>query len=462
MRTGRVWADGRQCPKKPTRSPRLRASAGGPWGTPDSPLTARFRVSASCYSGFVPNFLERTGAKSRRELEQTVAKYSPYVIDGDQKIPFLRGMLTHSLIERGLGFKEAYHAANKVRDHIRDRGSIPKRKLRHVIDSVLKSEFGERYAPKKILAVAPPARILVRGEQAVPFSKGILSQSLQASGLEPQIAYNIALEVEQSLLKKRQLEISRDDLRALIYKNILKKHEPEFAERYLVWRYFKSPDKPVVILIGGATGVGKTSVATEVAHRIGIGKILSTDTIRQIMRMMFSHDLLPAIHHSSFEAWKEFPSEENDSNVVVTAFREQATKIVVGVRALLERAINENSSIIIDGVHLVPGLISYREFERRAYIVPVVISTLNAARHLERFPLRQSQARNRSAKKYRENFKSILHIQDYILEMAENHDTPIVENKHLDETVASILTVITNTLRDKLKLSGRQLVAKAL
>ncbi len=46
--------------------------------------------------------------------------------------------------------------------------------------------------------------------------------------------------------------------------------------------------------------------------------------------------------------------------------------------------------------------------------------------------------------------------------MAESHDTPIVENKNLDDTVASILTVITNSLREKLKLSSQQLVAKAL
>ncbi len=394
-----------------------------------------------------------------------MAKYSLYVVDGDQKIPFLRGMLTHSLIERGLRFKDAYHASNKVRDQIRDQRSITKKKLRQVIDSVLKSEFGERYAPKKVLVVAPPARILVRGEQVVPFSKGILSQSLQASGLEPQVSYNIALELEQALLKKRQLEIGRNELRALIYKHILKKHNPEFAERYLVWRYFKSPDKPVVIMLGGATGTGKTSVATEVAHRIGIGKILSTDTVRQIMRMMFSHDLLPAIHYSSYEAWREFPREDPDEKkreVVVPAFREQAIKVLVGVRALLERAINENTSIIIDGVHLVPGLTSYQDFERRAYIVPVVISTLNRARYLERFPLRQSQARDRSAKKYRDNFESILKIQDYILEMAENHDTPIVENKNLDDTVSSILTVITNSLRERLKLNSQELLAKAL
>ncbi len=389
-----------------------------------------------------------------------MAKYTLYVIDGDNKVPFLRGMLTHSLIERGLSFKDAYQTANLVREQIRDRKAITKRKLRGVIDDVLKSEFGERYAAR--LRSAGPPQILVRGDQVAPFSKGILSQSLQASGLEPQVAYSIALDMEQRLLQKAQFEISRDDLRAQVHNLILKKHSPEFAERYLVWRYFKTPDKPVVLLFGGATGTGKSSVSAEVAHRLGIGKILSTDTIRQIMRMMFSHDLLPAIHYSSFEAWKEYPKQADNTRAVIPAFKEQTVRVLVGVKALLERAVNENTSIIIDGVHLVPGLMTFKEFEERAYVVPVVISTLNRDRYLERFPLRQSQSRSRSAKRYRANFDSILQIQDYILEMADNHDIPIVENKNLDETVASILTVITNSLREKLKLNSQELLAKAL
>lgn len=391
-----------------------------------------------------------------------MAKFSVYVVDGDQKTPFLRGMLTHSLIERGLDFKQAYEASNLVRDQIRERGSITKKKLRQIIDAVLQAEFGESFKKKKPVASPTPPAVLVRGHQAAPFSKGILSQSLQASGLEPQVSYAIALEIEQSLLEKQQLEISRDDLRGLIYKTIQKKHNKEFAERYLLWRYFKSPDKPVMILLGGATGTGKTSVATEAAHRLGISKILSTDTVRQIMRMMFSHDLLPAIHHSSFEAWKELPPGSDASEAVILAFKEQAVRVLVGVRALLERAVEENTSVIVDGVHLVPGLMEFRELEEVAYIVPVVVSTLNKNRYLERFPIRQSQARNRSAKKYRDNFDSILQIQDYILQMADNHDIPIVENKNLDETVASVLMVITNSLRQQLKMDSQELLARAL
>src|SRR5207237_130656 len=61
-------------------------------------------------------------------------------------------------------------------------------------------------------------------------------------------------------------------------------------------------DLPIVLLIGGATGTGKSTVATEIAYRLGITRVTSTDFVRQTMRAFFSQDFMPAIHYSSFEA----------------------------------------------------------------------------------------------------------------------------------------------------------------
>src|SRR2546423_14988024 len=61
-------------------------------------------------------------------------------------------------------------------------------------------------------------------------------------------------------------------------------------------------DLPIVLLIGGATGTGKSTVATEIAYRLRITRDTSTDFVRQTMRAFFSQDFMPAIHYSSFEA----------------------------------------------------------------------------------------------------------------------------------------------------------------
>ena len=42
---------------------------------------------------------------------------------------------------------------------------------------------------------------------------------------------------------------------------------------------------PVVIAIGGTSGSGKSSVSQEVAHRLGIDAVVSTDVVRAILRV---------------------------------------------------------------------------------------------------------------------------------------------------------------------------------
>ncbi len=57
---------------------------------------------------------------------------------------------------------------------------------------------------------------IVSQEHSLPFSKGILSESLTATGLPPQRAYAVAQLVEASLRRRESLEIPLDELRSLV------------------------------------------------------------------------------------------------------------------------------------------------------------------------------------------------------------------------------------------------------
>ncbi|MBI3939605.1 MAG: 2-phosphoglycerate kinase [Acidobacteria bacterium] len=375
-----------------------------------------------------------------------------YVVAADERIPFLRGMVTHSLVMRGLKFSDAYEIATLVRKRIERLGEIRKEALSQLIEQAVRDRLGDiQLADAKPAFPKDQTIEVVHERVSFPFSKGILSQSLQASGLDPTVAYEVARRIETRLLRASRESITRQELRELIYQTILKTQGSQYAERYLLWRRFRSPDKPIIVAFGGATGTGKSSLATEVAYRLAIRKILSTDTVRQIMRMMFSAELLPSIHHSSYEAWKDQNFLHFSRSRVVDAFEEQASKVCTGVKAMIVRAVEENISLVIDGVHLVPGLIDYDVYAEGAYIVPVVITTLNRAKYRERFLQRQSDARNRQADRYLANFDSILEIQDYIIEMAERYRIPIIENVDFEESVLSILSLITSTLKEKFK-----------
>ena len=117
-------------------------------------------------------------------------------------------------------------------------------------------------------------------------------------------------------------------------------------------------DLPIIVLVGGATGTGKSTIATEVAYRLGITRVTSTDFVRQTMRALFSPELMPTIHHSSFEAGMPLHSaEEEEVDPLIHGFLDQTRHVLVGVKAAIDRALEEGWSMVLEGVHLVPGML---------------------------------------------------------------------------------------------------------
>ena len=58
----------------------------------------------------------------------------------------------------------------------------------------------------------------------------------------------------------------------------------------------------LLILLGGSSGTGKSTLASLVASRLGISTVLSTDTIRHIMRNFVNREENPILFCSTYEA----------------------------------------------------------------------------------------------------------------------------------------------------------------
>jgi 2-phosphoglycerate kinase len=376
-----------------------------------------------------------------------------WVEDSGRRRPFMRGIMIHSLMGRGVGFEDAYRTADQVRDRLRGRQAVSKQEIGKALREILgDAPFADDHA-----LPLPPDIQVTSGGTGRPFSKGTLSQSLLAAALDPTEAFDVARQIERTLLGRGTREIERTELRHLTQETL--RHQAQetlrhqagdpAAERYMLWRRHQQSGRPLILLLGGATGVGKTSLALEVAHRLGIGRVLSTDSIRQIMRITLSKDLVPALHASSYDAWKTLPAETLGEDPVVEAFRVQASTVCVGVRASLDRAVAENASLVLDGVSIAPGLIGLEPYAEVADVIFLVVATLDEEVFGSRFSARAEGASRRPPHRYLENLDAILRIQDHFLELADRYDVPIVDNVSFDRSVLFIIRHVAEALRER-------------
>src|SRR6266487_2685789 len=190
-----------------------------------------------------------------------------------------------------------------------------------------------------------------------PYSKGLMARALVAVGVPLGRAYELAKRIDQDLLERREQSVELDRVEQLAVEVLGEEEGSEALRRLRRFRELQELDLPVIVLVGGATGTGKSTVATEAAYRLGITRVTSTDFVRQTMRAFFSKEFMPSIHYSSFEAAAGLREPEQAEDPVIAGFLEQTRNVLVGVRASIDRALEEGWSMVLEGVHLVPGMV---------------------------------------------------------------------------------------------------------
>ena len=93
---------------------------------------------------------------------------------------------------------------------------------------------------------------------------------------------------------------------------------------------------------------------------------------------MLSPELVPAIHSSSYDAWRVPGFEPTPGgDPVVEAFAAQASAVSVGIKAMIDRAIDENASLVLDGVSLLPGRLDLDAYAQRAHVVFLIVAAFD-------------------------------------------------------------------------------------
>ncbi|RDH87251.1 MAG: hypothetical protein DIZ78_05485 [endosymbiont of Escarpia spicata] len=296
------------------------------------------------------------------------------------------------------------------------------------------------------------------------FSISDHQRCLESTGLSAEKSASISHEIYQQLIDDGRYKIDSNDLGMLTYSELKNNFGTEAARRYMVWVDYTHSGRPLILLFGGTTGCGKSTIATEVAHRLGIVRTQSTDMLREVMRMMIPERLLPILHTSSFNAWRLLPgqNEQTDGNesLMISGYLNQTELLSVPCEAVIQRALRERVSLILEGIHVHPALIGKISDNSDAVIVPIMLAVIKPDQLKRQLSGRGISAPARGSQKYLSEFDSIWSLQSFLLSESDLSGTPIINNDDKDKATNRIMRTIIDALSENCDASVKSVFAQ--
>jgi len=277
-----------------------------------------------------------------------------------------------------------------------------------------------------------PETIVVHKGHGLPYSKGLMAQGLSATGLAPGRAFELARTIELRLTDSGRPEIDVNGLNAVCEEVLLVEEGEAAVRRFRGWRRLDRLDRPLVVLIGGTTGVGKSTLATMLASRLGINLVIATDVIRQVLRAFFTHEAMPSVHYSAFEVGG------------LEGYADQAERVGTGIAAIVERAANEAKPVVVEGVHVLPGSLD-PVLRGRCVPVEALLVVEDDERHRGHFSHRRGQ---RPAERYLAAFDEIRALQRHLAERARAEGVPVIDNENADQALGLLMGLVLDTVEE--------------
>lgn len=370
----------------------------------------------------------------------------------DDKTPFLKGILVRSLVSIDIPFDEAFELSQEIRNELKNKSKITSNELQTLVSEALARRYGKktqaaylaRHQPKSDIIVHTPSRSLA-------FSADVLSHSLGACAINPKLALTGASKVQAAIRKTGHKEIDHKSLRRLIYRCLRDHCSEKAANKYLAWRRFHYSNIPLILMIGGVTGTGKSTIAAELAYRLDISRTQSTDMMREIIRPYLASQVTPSLQYYSFEAWRGLPplsyaAQTDDNNKVITGFLAQLSSMKPAIETTIERAFQENAHLVLEGVHVVPGEFDRCHTEKEAVCMQFLLATLDKPslkKQLKKRIQEQSKYRNTG---HEEFIDDIWQLQAWLLELADRENVHIVPNINVEDSIREILEIASQVI----------------
>jgi 2-phosphoglycerate kinase len=198
---------------------------------------------------------------------------------------------------------------------------------------------------------------------------------------------------------------------------------------------------PLILALEGASATGKSMLAIDFVHYLSSTRFISTDTVRQVLRGIYSKDEYPELYCHTYQAHTRRQSGNPKLDPVLRGYIAQCEVISPSVFEMVKRIHSEGASAIIEGVHLEPGSIGHIS----KGILEILINPSEDT-HRSMFITKHAAGKLRTVSKdsttREEEFLSTRKIQEYLVAKAKEAEIAIVDLHNYDTARKEISNLI--------------------
>ncbi len=288
----------------------------------------------------------------------------------------------------------------------------------------------------------------------IPYPLSILKGRLELSGANDRMVAAIILQLLDRNCKDKQL--TESELISFV-KDRFREGESDIIRSfntiisYENIRRMNEKAPPLIVVLEGASATGKSMIALGLNQAISSTRFISTDTIRQVLRNIYSKEEHPELHCHTYQAFEFCQSGPEDLNPIIRGYIAQCELLAPQIISMTKRIISEGADAVIEGVHIQPGTLQ----ELNEGILEIMINP-NRELHRTMFVSKNEMGRLRSVTadmSVREReFTSTRMIQEYMIELANERNIPVVELEDYEQARREINRIILTKMNHLIKL----------
>ena len=184
-----------------------------------------------------------------------------------------------------------------------------------------------------------------------------------------------------------------------------------------------------LLVITGASGVGKSTLTARIAASLEFDKVVATDTIRETLRTQIPPEEVPALHRSSFQ-----PGESN----AIEDWKDTVSPLNSAIQAIVSREIKRGGDLLMEGVHFVPNFTIIDEWRAAGGdACGVVLAVEDIEEHVRMIAGRRKH-NGRPVRHYLDHIDRIREIQKEMVKLAKNSGWLVIDVTKSNDPIGEI------------------------